>query len=365
MNKNSKYYLNIMLKFLIIAFIALIIFATYKLAIFYIPFIIAFIVASIAEPLIKFFISKCKLRRKLASILSLLLILTLIIGILTFIISNLISEAISLTNNLNTYIKDFYDFGINLFKDFKNGKYAIPTELVNISNNTFDSILNSIKEIILTVLNSIISTISSVPTMLTNSIITFLATIFICFDRDYVKKIVHKHVPSSWIKHFKDIFSQMCSVSFKYIKAEAKLSGICFLLVFIGLNIMRFIGFDIKYPILMAILIGFVDILPLFGAGTVMLPWSVYLYFSGNVKIAIGVFILWAIWAILKQIIEPHFVSKQMGMHPLFTLIGMYTGLKLFGIFGLILGPIAFLILKNVFSGLFDKGLIKSIFEKE
>ncbi|MDO4282247.1 MAG: sporulation integral membrane protein YtvI [Clostridia bacterium] len=365
MDKNSKYYLNIMLKFLIFAFISFMIFIAYKVAVFYIPFIIAFIVASIAEPLIKFFMNKCKLNRKFSSVLSLLLILTFIIGSLVLIITSLISEAVSLTNNLNTYITDFYDFGMDLFKDFRSGKFAIPEELLSISDKSFDAILNSAKDIILSALNTIVGTISSVPTLLTNGVITLLAIIFICFDRDYVKKMVKKHVPESWIKKVKEVFSQMCSVSFKYIKAEAKLSGICFLLVLIGLNVMSMIGLDIRYPVLMAILIGFVDLLPLFGAGVVMLPWAVYLFFSGNTIVAICVFALWIVWAVLKQLIEPHFVSKQMGMHPLFTLLGMYTGFKLFGVLGLIFGPIAFLILKNVFSGLFSKGLLKSIFEKE
>ena len=365
LDQNSKYYINIMFKFIIFAFIALIIFATYKVAIFYIPFIIAFVVASIVEPLIKFFMNKCKLNRKISSIISLLLILSLIIGVLFIIITNLISEAISLTENLNTHISNFYNFGMNLFKDFRNGKFAIPTELINISDKAFDTILNSTKDIISSVLNATINTISSVPTILTNGIITILAIIFIFFDRDYVKKTVKKHVPNSWLKKFKEIFSQMCSVSFKYIKAEAKLSGICFLIVLIGLNIMAFIGMDIEYPIIMAIVIGFIDLLPLFGAGAVMVPWAGYLLFTGNTTVAISVLIIWIIWAVIKQVIEPHFVSKQMGMHPLFTLIAMYTGSKLFGVFGLILGPIAFLILKNVFSGLFSKGVLKSIFEKE
>lgn len=365
MDKNSKYYLNIMLKFLIFAFIALMIFVAYKVAVFYIPFIIAFAVSSIAEPLIKFFMNKCKLKRKTASIISLLLILTLITGALTLIIVNLVSEVASLTTNLNTYIKDFYDFGINFFKDFRSGKFAIPQELLSVTDKAFDAILNSAKTIITSILNTTVNTISSVPTVLTNSIITLLAIIFICFDRDYVKQIVKKHVPAEWIKKTKEVFSQMCSVSFKYIKAEAKLSGICFLLVLIGLNIMSIIGLNIQYPIIMAIVIGFVDILPLFGAGVAMIPWAAYLFFTGNTVEAICIVALWLVWAILKQIIEPNFVSKQMGLHPLFTLLAMYTGFKIFGVIGLILGPIAFLILKNVFSGLFAKGLLKSIFEKE
>lgn len=74
------------------------------------------------------------------------------------------------------------------------------------------------------------------------------------------------------------VIKETCSVAFNYIKAEIKLSGICFVLVFISLIVLDFIGFDVKYPVIMAIFIGFVDLLPLFGAGAVMIPWSIYLF---------------------------------------------------------------------------------------
>lgn len=365
LNQNSKYYINLMLKFLILGFIALGIFAAYKIAIFYIPFLIAFAIACIVEPVIGFFMKYFKLKRKLASILSLLIILMIIVLLLFTLITNLVSEATSLINNLNVYFKEFYDVGIHLFEDFRSGNLSIPNELLTISNQSFDAFLNSAKDFIISILNSLVNTITSIPSLLTYGIITILAIIFMCFDKEYVRTTVRKHVPKSWIESTKKVFSQMCSVSFRYIKAEAKLSGICFLLVLTGLTVMKLIGVNIQYPIIMAIVIGFVDLLPLFGAGTVMLPWGIYLLMIGNHPVALTVLGIWIVWAILKQMIEPHFVSKEMGMHPLFTLVGMYTGFKLFGILGLILGPITLLILKNVFQELFSKGLLKSIFEKD
>ncbi len=363
MDKTSKYYLNIMLKFVIFAFIAFLIFIGYKLIIFYMPFLIAFIVASIAEPLIKFFMNKCKFKRKLASVISLLLILTILITFIFLIINSFIAEAAKLTTNMNTHITNLYNFIVKIFDDFKNTSF-MPNDFIINPDETLNTILNASKDFIISILNTVVNIVSSVPTIFTNSIITILAIIFMCFDRDFVKTTIKKHVPVNWINKTKYVVSQMCSVSFKYIKAEAKLSGICFLLVLVGLNIFNFVGLKIDYPVIMAIVIGFVDVLPLFGAGVVMVPWALYLLFTGNIGVAIAVLALWIVWAVIKQLIEPQFVSKQMGLHPLSTLIAMYTGFKLFGILGLIFGPIAFLILKNVFSGLFDKGIFKTIFNE-
>ena len=81
--------------------------------------------------------------------------------------------------------------------------------------------------------------------------------------------------------------------------------------------------------------------------------------------LAIAVMILWIIWAVIKQFLEPKFVSRQMGMNPIFTLIGMYTGFRFFGVLGLMIGPILLLILTNIFKRLFEKGIVKSFFELE
>ena len=115
----------------------------------------------------------------------------------------------------------------------------------------------------------------------------------------------------------------------------------------------------------MSILIGFVDLLPLFGAGFVMVPWTVVLLIQGNAPVGIAVFVLWLVWSVIKQFLEPKFVSKQMGMHPIFTLLGMYTGFKLFGVIGLLLGPIIFLVIREVFANNVNKGILKDFFELE
>lgn len=96
-----------------------------------------------------------------------------------------------------------------------------------------------------------------------------------------------------------------------------------------------------------------------------MLPWAIISAFNGDIKLAIGVFILWIIMSIVRQFLEPKIVSSNLGVHPIFTLIAMYTGFRFSGILGLFLGPILLIILKNIFSGMIDKGVMKSFFLRE
>ena len=95
-----------------------------------------------------------------------------------------------------------------------------------------------------------------------------------------------------------------------------------------------------------------------------MIPWSVILAFSGDIKLSMGIFTLWCIMSVIRQLIEPRIVSGQIGIHPIFTLLSMYTGFKFIGVWGLLLGPIVLIILKNIYGTLLDKGVVKTILER-
>lgn len=127
---------------------------------------------------------------------------------------------------------------------------------------------------------------------------------------------------------------------------------------------MYFLNYNIEFPLIIALIIAFIDALPIFGSGTVMIPWAGYLAFTGDIKLAIAIFVLWCIMSIVRQLVEPKIISGQIGIHPIFTLIAMYTGFKLIGIWGLLLGPIILIILKNIYGTILDKGVVKSILER-
>lgn len=362
MEKDTNYYIKIITKVIILILAIVGIYLSYKLAMFYLPFIIAMIIAAMVEPIIKFFMKHTKMKRKLASIISLILVVVVIGSLLVGLSSKLIVEAQNLLSNINTYFEDVYNWNFEFVDRFKEN---LSEDNMEVIQNVLTGTIDALKTIAMNLLTGLITVITSIPNAITYSVITLLAIVFICFDKEYLPNTIKSQIPTKWFEKIKQIIKEMCSVSVKYIKAEAKLSFICFILVLIGLLFVNLIGIKVEYLFIMAVLIGFVDLLPLFGAGAVMIPWVVYLLIIGNVPLAIAVGVIWITWAVVKQIIEPKMVSKEMGMHPIFTLIGMYTGFKLAGVIGLILGPIILLIIKNIFGELISKGILKSFFEME
>ena len=195
--------------------------------------------------------------------------------------------------------------------------------------------------------------------------VTFIAIYFMCADRIYILDEVEHHLPKIWVKklgkHFREIIESLGS----FLKAEVILVFISFIEVLIGLYLFKVFGLNIEYPFLMALLIGFVDAIPILGSGTVMIPWAIIVAINGDITLGIAITVLWIIISIVRQLLEPKIVSKQLGIHPIFTLIAMYTGFKITGVIGLLLGPIALIIIKNIFANLIDQGVFKTIFDKK
>lgn len=214
-------------------------------------------------------------------------------------------------------------------------------------------------------LAGILQAITQLPTIFIYVGITFISTYFICTDKFYILDQIEHHFPRSWVKrlliHLRKIISSLGS----YLKAEFILVGISFIITIIGLYIMNIIGLNVEYPLLAALAIGFVDALPILGSGAVTIPWAVISAIDGDINLAISLFILLIIISVVRQIAEPKVISKHIGIHPIFTLIAMYTGFKSIGIFGLLIGPVVLIILCNVFENLIDKGVVKSIFDKK
>ena len=354
-------YISIFKKCLIGIAIIISIYVTFKLSVFYIPFLIAYVISVIMDPIIKFINKRTSLSRKTSSIIVLITIFSLVIALIIYGGIRLISETTNLLGGLNTYLEKTMNFITEKTSEFDVNKLQLSNEVIKIFENTLTDTLNTITTYLKNLLNQILNYITSIPNIFINIIITILATYFITSDKFYILDRMEHHLSKKMVgkitKHAKEITSSLGG----YLKAEITLSVITFMVVLTGLNILYLVGMEVEYPILMAILIGFTDALPILGAGTVMIPWSLLLFLNDKSSLAISIVGLYILTLVLKQLIEPKLVSNNIGIHPIFTLISMYTGFKLIGILGLLIGPIVLIILKNIFAEILDKGIINSI----
>lgn len=336
-----------------------------KCSIFYMPFVIAFIIAMLIEPLVKRVHKKSKLSRKTSAIIVLIIVSAILIGIITWGVITLVSESYNFLGKINEYSEKIYNQCQWIMDKFKFERIHIPEQITSIMQNSTQDVIGNVSKMLSNFLNVFIQWLTSLPTIGIYIAVTLMATYFICVDKLYMVDQVEHHFPKTWVKrvflHIRELISSLGS----YLKAEFILVAMAFVEVLVGLYILKWIGLDVQYPFLTALGIGFIDALPILGSGTAMVPWAVIEAINGNIKLAIGILVILVVISIVRQFLEPKIVSKQIGIHPIFTLIAMYTGFKIIGVLGLLIGPIALIVIKNVYGTLIDKGVVKTIFDRK
>ena len=356
-------YKTILKKTVLLIFIAIIIILSAKVFMFYIPFLIAYIISLLVDPIIRFINKKTNLSRKTSSIIVLATVFLSALGLISWGVVSLVSESTHLLGSLNTYLEKAGTWMNYVLKNFDMDRLSIPNELKELIQLTSSDVLSKAIEFIKNILNNFLEYLKSIPKILIYTVITILATYFITSDKFYILDRLEHHIPKKVLGIISEKVQKIAKSLGAYLKAEAIMIGISFVIVLMGLNIFYLMGMNVGYPLLMALFISFVDALPILGAGTIMVPWSVILFLNKEYSVASSILGLYIFMIAVRQFLGPKIVSNNIGIHPIFTLIAMYTGFKFLGVIGLLVGPIVLIILKNIFENSIDKGIVKTILE--
>lgn len=362
---DMNYYKKVAKRLFVFIFTLVALYIAFKLSLFYVPFLIAFIISLLIEPLIRKVMRITNLTRKVSAIITLIVVFSIIIGLLIWGIAGTITEATGILENLNNNMENITSRISNLIGNFKFDSIKIPEQLKDIVENTFNNIIGEGTNIVQEWLIRIIDMVKHIPQIMIYIGITILATYFVCVDKMYILDQMEHHLPRNWVTKVGYKLRKVISSLGGYLKAESILILISFIIVLIGLLIFNFVGMNVKYPLMMALVIGFVDALPILGSGTVMIPWAFISASYGDIKLAIALIVLYVIIIVVRQLIEPRVVSSHIGIHPIFTLIAMYTGFKIIGVIGMFIGPIILIILKSIFETMIDNGLVKTILDRK
>lgn len=334
---NMSYWTRVLkrLLYVILIFIGLCI--SLKLSVFYMPFLVAFIISLIIEPIIRILMRKMKFTRRTSSIIIFIVVSGIILGTIILGIVSLVSEASNLLEGLNGYVEKAYTFFHNFLQNIDFEKIHFPNEITSVLQDSTNGLLTNLSEWIRNVLNGLLNMITSIPIIAIYFVVTIMALYFICVDKVYILDQLEHHLPEKWVfklgNHVRDLIKTLGG----YLKAQVTLIFTSFIISLVGLYILKFANFNIEFPLLMALFVGFVDALPILGSGTVMIPWAIISALNGDLKLGIAIFVLFVIMSLIRQFMEPKLVSKHIGTHPIFTLIAMYTGFKFIGIMGMLL----------------------------
>ena len=324
-------------------------------AIFYfMPFVIGWILSVIAGPLVTFLEKKLKIMKRLGSAITIILVLALCIGLIYLIISQIWEEISVLIRNFPSMYHDLERGlsqigaqGNTLFERFPEQIQNSWATLMNNLDDTASSLIGRIGEPTIEVAGNVAKRI---PSVLIGTIVAFVSAYFFIADKENLGEWVKKVVPKSITSRLLLVGENLKYAMGGYFKAQFKIMGVVFAILLVGFTLMQ-----IRFSILLAIAIAFLDFLPFFGTGTALIPWAIYKFLVGDYKMVAALVILYGVTQLVRQLIQPKLVGDTMGLNPLYTLFLLYLGYRVGSVLGMIFAvPIGLILLNLYQAGAFD-----------
>ena len=172
---------------------------------------------------------------------------------------------------------------------------------------------------------------------------TLLAVLFTAGSYPRIRAFLRRQLPEDRLRQARGVKADLLATLGKWCKAQCILLGVTFCELLTGLLLMRQ-----GYALLLAALIAVIDALPVFGTGTVLVPWGALCLLTGNVPKGLGLLALYGVISLVRSVLEPKIMAAQVDLSPLAALAAMYVGFCAFGVAGMVLCPMALLFVKQL-----------------
>lgn len=349
LEKKKKAIINMVFYLLIAAVVALLAIVLFRLLFVWLfPFVVGIIVAALLQKPSAFLARKTKMPKGFWAVFLVLKVFVCLGGLVALAIFWLYVEVSRyVTNVLPSQVESLGEIFTNFQSGFNNRIDGLPFSIDGILSNTTETLAADFGEVLRGVG---VYVLTNLPMFLVNLVVAVVATCFIAKDWDEVKKFARRQFSAErWdmLVEVKNLFKYNI---FKVFKGYMIIMFITFCQLAVG-----FLLLDIEYAVAIAALVALLDALPVFGVGTVLLPWAVVGFINGDIFLGVAMIIIYLIIFIARNILEPRIIGKQMGLSPLLALFAMFLGLQIFGILGMIIFPVIFMIVKS----LQDSGRVK------
>jgi sporulation integral membrane protein YtvI len=299
------------------------------------PIVFAGITAAILERVIQFLIHKVRFRRFHAVLFTYLSYLVLLFLALYYAVSILTNKATEISKQATQMLFDFYDSGLQPFiKKWEQYVSNLPPDVITSIEKSFEKNIESLTQFLQSAAEGAISLLTTIPSFLVEFLIYLIALFLISLEFPNIFKKINSYLKEQTREKISLVLKPLANASIGFVKAQVILSFVTFILAFSGLWILQ-----VPYKTVLAILIVIVDILPILGTGSVLVPWAVVAIIQNNDFLGTGLLILFGLITVIRRIIEPKVFAQNLGISPLASLISLFIGFKLLGFIGMFVGP--------------------------
>lgn len=325
-----------------------------KIISFFMPFVIGLIIALAAAPLVRFLERRVKLMRRFTSMAIIVGALALIVFLIWLVLSNLIREGIQFVQDAPAILDAMGEELRNTVEKLQQMMKLLPDNVQQSIFDGMDNMGNTVSESISSLYSPTVEIAGNVarriPGILISTIVALMSAYFFLADYDKIIDAAKKTMPDIFMKTMTFIRKKSGEIVGSYFLAQFRIMFVIAAVLAVGLTIA-----GVSYSGLVAVLIAILDFLPIFGTGTVLIPWAVIKLLNGAYGAAVFLIVLYGLTQLIRQLIQPKLIGDTMGMNPLLTLLFLYIGYRLGGFTGMILAvPIGMIMLEVIRMGAYD-----------
>ncbi|HHV64374.1 MAG TPA: sporulation integral membrane protein YtvI [Peptococcaceae bacterium] len=315
----------------------------YKIFPHFVPFILAYMTALALEPLSDWLTKQFKLNKYVSIIIANILFLVTFGFLIYFIMNKIYVQFLGLLHFIQSNGPDIQLWFLNLSQQIQDTIRLLPPETASQINQMIMSTIHNLTNVNLVakVVDYTYTLSKAIPNIFFLVLIYLLAVFLFGFQMDNIHRRFYSFFKDSSKRKVIYILGDLRKATFGFLKAQLILSTITFILAFIGLSFLK-----VKYSVIISFIIVLVDVLPVLGTGSVLMPWAIISFLRGNVFLGLGLIILYLIILVIRRVLEPKILGERIGLSAIATLISIWVGFKFMGVLGVFLFPLALIFFK-------------------
>jgi sporulation integral membrane protein YtvI len=318
------------------------------------PFLLALLIAVLIEPLVRWMKKTLRLNRAVSASIACTVLIAGMLGAFFLIGMKIYLEFVEFIGKLPRILNEADHFVREALTGEGILYNSFPAEWAGYIQSGLIKGMDALTDGLNTILSSVYGIVLNIAKTLPNLLIILIVFIVAL----YLISIGLEQIKRSFLELFSEesrikigaVLEHLRIAIIGFLKAQILLSLLTYLITLIGLFVL-----GAEYPLAVALLIIIVDLLPILGTGSVLVPWAVYSYVQGDLYMGIGLLVLFLVITLFRRIAEPKIVGDAVGISALAALASLYIGFKLIGVAGLFLGPIIVIF----FHALKKAGIIK------
>jgi len=328
---------------ILVLFVCVICFVFIKTLTYTMPFVVGLFIAILLQPLTAFFERKGA-SRPMAILTSMAIFIGTITATLGYIVVRIAQEAAFLSQNIPNYSEVWGGWLLKTVSKMESLYGQLPPKVTDTIQSNVSHLVDRIRDLLTSFFTDMLHIITGLPDSVVIIFIGFLAAYFFLQRKEKLIGTMTFLLPPGWDEKVLSIVTDVNRAFLGLLRAQVILIVLGIVISVFGLLIM-----NVHYAVTLGLLIGVAGLVPLVGNAIVTIPWAGFAFITGNIALGLKLLILQAFITFIRHLIEPKILANSVGLDILSTLFAMYVGLKLFGVFGLFIGPLFVIGLKSLF----------------